>query len=54
MSIEENRIFTLTEALQKILEIRFSEYPDGDESAPYKIIAKMQRIANEALKSTQQ
>lgn len=39
----------LVDALRKILDIRFAEYPDGDESAPYKIIARMQRIAHNAL-----
>jgi hypothetical protein len=39
----------LTDALRQILDIRFAEYPDGDESAPYKIITRMQRIANKAL-----
>lgn len=41
----------LTEALRQIIDIRFAEYPDGDESAPYKIIIRMQRIANKALHS---
>lgn len=44
---------TFVDALRKILEIRFAEYPDGDESAPFKIITRMQRIAKNALKNQQ-
>ncbi len=44
---------SLVDALRKILEIRFAEYPDGDESAPFKIITRMQRIARNALKNQQ-
>ena len=40
----------LAGALRQILDIRFAEYPDGDESAPYKIITRMHRIAQNALK----
>ena len=36
-------------ALRQILDIRFAEYPDGDQSATYKIITRMQRIARNAL-----
>ena len=39
----------LAGALRQILDIRFAEYPDGDQSAPYKIITRMQRIARNAL-----
>lgn len=39
----------LADALRQILDIRFAEYPDGDESAPFKIITRMQRIAKNAL-----
>lgn len=35
----------LAGALRQILDIRFAEYPDGDEGAPFKIITRMQRIS---------
>lgn len=39
----------LADALRQILDICFAEYPDWDESSPFRIITRMQRIAKNAL-----